>query len=504
MTIVHKIQSISLVLLAASALLMHGCSKKESPVTPEVMTTPNEFLFSSSGGTETLTVQTNISLELTSADESWCTITRMDNTAGKDLKFQISVTANEAEAGRQTSIKLLGNQYARDLTIQQEGQTSAQNPDEAMAFAKTLGMGWNLGNQLDAHANGVANETIWENAATTQEAFNKIAEMGISSVRIPITWLGHIGAAPDYTLATAWLDRVAEVVGYAEVAGLNAIINIHHDGAESKHWLNIKEAATNAEVNQQIKAQLAAMWTQIAEKFKDKGHFLIFEALNEIHDGGWGWGANLTDNGKQYTVLNQWNQVFVDAVRATGGNNNDRYLGIPGYVTSPKLTINHLQLPADAANNRLLVSVHYYDPNEYAIEDQYSEWGHTAAADKKADSGDEAHVQEIFGQLKTKYINRGIPVYLGEMGSVHRSTERAEAFRKYYLEYICKAAKTYGLAPFYWDNGSPDAGRESFGIINHATGNFINNGQDIVELMVKAVTNEDPTYTLETVYDSAP
>src|SRR5690606_19390183 len=144
-----------------------------------------------------------------------------------------------------------------------------------------------------------------------------------------------------------------------------------------------------------------------------------------------------------------------------------------------------------------------YDPHEYAIEDQYSEWGHSAAADKKADAGDEAHVREIFSQLKTKYIDRGIPVYIGEMGSVHRSTERAEAFRKYYLEYICKAAKTYGLAPFYWDNGSPDTGKECFGIINHTTGNFINNGQDIVELMVKAITNEDPAYTLDSVFSSA-
>ncbi|MCA1744219.1 MAG: glycoside hydrolase family 5 protein [Bacteroidales bacterium] len=250
--------------------------------------------------------------------------------------------------------------------------------------------------------------------------------------------------------------------------------------------------------------QLEAMWTQIADKFKDKGQFLIFEAMNEIHDGGWGWGANLTDNGKQYAVLNEWNQVFVDAVRATGGHNNDRYLGIPGYVTSPELTINHMKLPSDGANNRLLVSVHYYDPHEYAIEDKYSEWGHTAATDQKANSGDEAHVRGIFGQLKTKYIDHGIPVYIGEMGSVHRSTDHAEDFRKYYLEYICKAARTYGLAPFYWDNGSPDAGKECFGIINHATGNYINNGQDIVELMVNAVTNEDPAYTLETVYDSAP
>lgn len=495
----------AITLIVTLGLIINACSDKgETTLIPEVTLSKTTFTFTHNGGTETLTINTNIPLQISSEDELWCTVAKIDNEASNELKYLINTTPNNITEPRQTKISLLGTQYVSSLAINQEGQPASQDPEEAMNVAKNLGMGWNLGNQLDANSNGVANETIWGNSVSTQEAFNKIAAAGITSVRIPVTWLGHIGPAPDYTITTEWLNRVTEVVGYAETAGLNAIINIHHDGSESKYWLNIKDAATNEDVNKQGKAQLTAVWTQIAQKFKDKGSFLIFEAMNEIHDGKWGWGANLTDNGKQYAVLNQWNQVFVDAVRATGGNNCDRYLGIPGYCTNPELTINHLILPSDPASNRLLVSVHYYDPNRYTLEDEFSEWGHTANSDKKADYGDEAYVKEVFGKLKTKFINQGVPVYLGEIGCVHRSTEHAEAFRKYYLEYICKAARTYGLAPFFWDNGSTGAGRECSGIINHATGNFINNGQDIVELMVKAVTNEDPTYTLDTVYESAP
>lgn len=76
-------------------------------------------------------------------------------------------------------------------------------------------------------------------------------------------------------------------------------------------------------------------------------------------------------------------QVFVDAVRATGGNNATRYLGISGYCTSPNLTIKHLQLPTDPAQDRLLISVHYYDPATFALEDKFAEWGHTGAPSKK-------------------------------------------------------------------------------------------------------------------------
>lgn len=371
--------------------------------------------------------------------------------------------------------------------------------------AAALGMGWNLGNQLDAFANEVSSETAWGNQPATQATFNRLREAGFASVRIPVTWLGHMGDAPDYTIDQSWLNRVAEMVGYAEQAGLKAIINIHHDGADSAHWLDIKNAALDDTKNAAVKAQLRAVWTQIAVKFKEKGSFLIFEGVNEIHDGGWGWGANRSDGGKQYRTLNEWNQTFVDAVRATGGENATRYLGIASYCTNPDYAVDgSLVMPRDSAKNRLLVSVHYYSPYTFALECQHTEWGHTAAADKKAEGNDEAYVQQIFGNLKRKFVDQGIPVYIGEMGATHRSNEREEAFRKYYLEYVCKAAREYGLSPFYWDNGYAGAGRECSGLLNHATGAWQNNGEEIASLMIRAVTNNDASYTLESVYNNAP
>jgi endoglucanase len=513
MNILKKnIRIIGVALMAASSFSLNACSDEEAKTSPEVSLSATEFSFPHDGGSETLTIETNISLDATCSEVDWCTVAPAESGTDEAMQYVITTTANTAQESRWTNITVSGADYVRDIKISQDGtnqntvdeEESAVEETEPLPIIKTLGLGWNMGNQLDAHNNGVSNETIWGNSKTTQEAFNKIAAAGIESVRIPVTWLGHIGDAPDYTIEEAWLNRVAEVVGYAENAGLNAIINIHHDGGDSHYWLNIKDAAKDETVNNQVKAQLSAMWTQIAEKFKDKGHFLLFESMNEIHDGDWGWGENLTDEGKQYAVLNEWNQVFVDAVRATGGNNSDRYLGVPGYCTNPELTIDHFKMPDDEVSDRLLVSVHYYDPYEYTLNDEYSEWGHTAANDKKADYGDETHMKEVFGKLKSKFTDNGIPVYLGEVGNVHRDTDRAEEFRKYYLEYLCKAAKTYGMAPFFWDNGATGAGRECSGIINHGTGEYINNGKEIVDVMVEAITNDDASYTLKTVYDSAP
>lgn len=375
----------------------------------------------------------------------------------------------------------------------------------AWQVAEKLGLGWNLGNQMDAHVNGVSSETGWGNPAATQATFDKVKSAGFSSVRIPVTWLGHIGPAPDYAIDPEWLDRVAELVGYAGNAGLNVIINMHHDGADSEHWLNIREAALDPEKDRQINEQISAMWTQIAGKFIDKGDFLIFEAFNEIHDGGWGWGANRTDGGKQYACLNEWNRTFVKAVRSAGGANKDRYLAVPGYCTNPDLTMEYLELPEDVVEDRLMVSVHYYDPNEYTLTAKYPEWGHTAQAGKCAGSDEEEHVKDVFSALHEKFISKGIPVYIGETGCVNRATELEQAFQRYWFEYVLKAAKTYGMSAFVWDNGAKGTGNEQHGFIDHATGEYCSEPARLaVETMVRAMNDGDGSYTLETVYDNAP
>ena len=334
----------------------------------------------------------------------------------------------------------------------------------AVEMAQQLGMGWNLGNQMDAQKDGVASETAWGNPVVTQALFDKLANAGIKTVRIPVTWLGHIGDAPGYTINKAWLDRVEQLVGYAEKAGLNAIINIHHDGADSRHWLDIKGAAENPEIN----------------------------AVSICSDGG-----------KQYRTLNEWNQAFVDTVRATGGNNADRYLAVPSYCTNPDNAVDgSFKLPQDSADNRLIVAVHYYAPVDYSLNDKFKEWGHTGT---DVDTwGDETSLLETFGKLKSMYVDKGIPVYIGEMGCVRRDNERAEKFRRYYLEYVCKAARDHNLAPIYWDNGYGGTGREQSGLFDRTTGEYLNNGGDIMSTMVKAVTTDDPDYTLQSVYDNAP
>lgn len=369
----------------------------------------------------------------------------------------------------------------------------------------SLGVGWNLGNQMDAYSNGVSSETAWGNPKATQALFDTLKSRGFSTVRIPVTWLGHIGDAPDYKIDVAWLNRIKELVDMAEVAGLNVIINIHHDGGESKYWLDIKNAALNPEKNEEIKKEIVAVWRQIAESMKDKGNFLMFEAFNEIHDGAWGWGDNRKDGGKQYECLNQWNQIFVDVVRNTGGNNSTRWLSVPSYVTDIDLATNgSMVLPKDEVG-RIMVAVHFYDPNDFALNSEATDWGHTGDESKKGyQVQDEDYMKAQFKMLKNYWIDKGTPVYIGETGPPNQATERGKKFRNYYLEYLYRAAREAGLAAIYWDNGALGSGPDKFGLFDHGDGKVINNSDEAIDAILRGGTCRQEGYDLNLIYENAP
>lgn len=487
-----------------------ACSEKKSELVTDSKATvdPSVMTFSSSDiNAQTLRVIGNIDFTLRS-DADWCRFQFIKNESDFNKTYSVTCAENTQTESRSTKIHVLGADKSEMavVTINQEGtkisDPSQDNYPSDLTQEKifdAMGLGWNLGNQMDAHANGVANETCWGNPKVDRSIFDALKRAGFKSVRIPITWMGHIGNAPEYKIQDEWLERVAQLVDYAEQAGLVAILNIHHDGANSENWLDIKNAAVDADANKKIEAELAALWSQIAKRFADKGEFLIFESMNEIHDGGWGWGANRTDGGKQYKTFNHWQQVFVDAVRNAGGKNETRWLGIPTYCTNIDLS-KELVLPKDPSN-KLMVAVHCYEPYEYTLNATYSEWGHTGAANAKP-TNDEGSLRYELDAVINYWVSKGIPAYIGEFGCVRRDNDRAESFRKYYLKYYAKASSERKLPILYWDNGASGTGTEQSGLFNRVTGEFINDSEDIVNAMVECYYNQG--ITLDQVFNSAP
>lgn len=461
------------------------------------------------GGSHEVTITAPARPQIVIPSEAKGWLSMQDGTY-KDYKITVTLklSANDTYAirGADVTVKATG---AADVTLKvtQAGKEVITDPtlpnNAAVARTRELGLGWNMGNHFDAYANGVASETAWQGKSATEATFTGLKAKGFTSVRIPATWMGHIGEGPDYTLDEQWLDRIYEVVGFAENAGLNVILNTHHDEDHGEndghHWQNLKGAVDNDAVNKQVKEEIAAVWRQIATKFKDKGNFLMFESFNElIYGNQWSSSSNTE---KKCSVINQWNQVFVDAVRATGGNNATRWLGVPGYAASPNY-LQYVTVPDDPAG-KIMLAFHCYDPYDYTIgEKQLPDWGHTG---KNFPRGEE-DIKELLNRIYTDYVAKDIPIYMGEFGCSMRNKADAKAwaYYLYYLEYFVKCARTFGISGFLWDNGAEGYGQERHGYIDHGSGAFTAQGEAPVNAMIKAWNSTAASYTLQSVYDSAP
>ena len=371
--------------------------------------------------------------------------------------------------------------------------------NETTALMQKLGWGWNLGNHFETSGDAISEGWgYWDGVeAISAELFNNIAAAGAKTVRIPVTWDVHMEA--DGTIKADFLNEVAGAVDKALAAGLYVIINSHHDSYET----NLGNAANNPEIAAADQALIVSIWTQVATKFKDYGEKLIFETVNEVHAGD-NWSVG-TDG--EFALLNQFNQAAVDAIRATGGNNATRWIGVAGYAANISLTANHFELPNDPAN-RLMVSAHFYDPSNFTLTPEssygYTEWGHTAASGKSSGDNEEYYVEDALKTLQQKYIANNIPVYIGEYGCVIQTSERSNLFRNYYLEYVCRTAYLCNLPVMMWDNNSIGGGNEKHGVFSHSDGSYINGQEQMVKTMIKAATSDDKSYTLESIYNNAP
>lgn len=359
-------------------------------------------------------------------------------------------------------------------------------------ITEAMGLGWNLGNQLEASSGGLPSETCWGNPEITKELIDTIKAQGFKTVRIPVSYLDMIGDGPDYKIDTDWLDRVQEVVDYVVNNDMFAIVNMHGDGyyTVDHSWLLCAE---DDDKQTEIKDKYGKVWTQIADRFKDYDQHLIFESMNEEFNNDYG-----KPDEKAYDNINAYNQIFVDSVRATGSNNEKRWLLLPGWNTNIEYTAGddyNFKIPTDkgckADGKRIMISVHYYDPFNFTIDENKTaktQWGKYAV--KNYDNwGQEDYVDSQMALLNEKFVSQGYPVAIGEFGAQDKTEKFADynEFRRYWSEYLIKAAKKNGVVCVYWDNGYN--GNKGFGIINRF--DYTITQPDLIAGMMRAINSTD-------------
>jgi endoglucanase len=316
--------------------------------------------------------------------------------------------------------------------------------------AQLMGNGINLGNTMEAYGRSTLGtdaevtdyETCWGQPVTTQESISGMKAAGFDTIRIPVAWTNMMNFEEgDYTIAEAYLDRVEEIVNYARNEDMYVIINDHWDGGWWGMFGSVSEETREAAME-----LYTSMWKQIAERFKDYSDYVIFESANEelgyrLNDTDIAEDSGTLSDEECYEVANEINQAFVDTVRATGGNNEQRFLLIAGFGTDIANTVKQaFVMPEDSAENKLLISVHYYDPSGYCINSSISSWG------TKDDYDD---MNRMLAKMQ-KFSTQGIGVIIGEYGVLMEDGNRKDGMAEYVAN-LLDNCDLYGYCPVLWD-----------------------------------------------------
>ena len=263
----------------------------------------------------------------------------------------------------------------------------------------------------------------------------------------------------DFEISDAWLSRVQEVVDWALEEGMYVILNTHHDVGEAYYYPDEAHRETSLHY-------VECVWRQIAARFRDYDEHLIFESLNEPRLAGtayeWNFRKNMPECVRAAEIINEMNQKFVDVVRASGGQNESRYLMVPGYDASPENAVNGVYaLPEDPADNRIIVSVHAYTPYSFALDLKGTDnFGITSASQ----TGD---IDRFLTLVYNEYVSKGVPVVIGEFGALRKGDNLQE--RVDFAAYYAAAASARNIPCIWWDNHAFTGDGELFGLIERRT-----------------------------------
>jgi len=438
-----------------------GCKKTSAP--PQLSLSQYSVAFDAAGGTATVVIHSNGKWAINNFTGSWLKVDKSQGAGGTD-SIVLTAPANSGGSNLSGSFAVYSDGLSSLVTITQTyaifpSYNTSPLPPDASGMSSTAAeltgkmvIGWNIGNTMEAPGG----ETGWGNPVVTQSLIDLVKQSGFNAIRIPCNWNTHANQATA-AIDTAWLSRVKQVVQYCINDGMYVMLNIHYDSG----WLDC--TATGLKLDT-VRAKQKALWEQIATTMRGFDEHLLFASANE---------PNATDL-PTATVLEGYHQIFINAVRSTGGKNAYRSLIIESPSTSVDMADYFLTLPGmpvDKVPNKLIVEVHYYAPSQFCILSSDASWGkewcfwganYHSKDDtiRNATGMEETYVDSEMSWLKAKFVSNNIPVLIGEFDAPrHNATLTGRPqdsilslnSRAHFFRYLTQSARSNGIPAFFWD-----------------------------------------------------
>lgn len=441
--------------------------KKTKGDSPQISVSNITDTIPESGGTKSLSFTCNGDWSIDTTGIGWLNLNLVSGSSG-DATIDLTAPANNTGISRTVIVELnAANGQERRITvlqapvIYQSYNTSPTAPDEtgmgstAMQINSRIKMGMNIWNTMESPGG----ETGWGNPAITQSLIDTLKKAGFNAIRLPCGYWGQ-GHVDKTTckIDDAWLNRIKEVIQYCVNDDMYVLVNDHHDG-----FMDCR--ATGAKLDT-IKAIQKAIWEQVATVLRDFDEHVMFASSNEPD----------ADDLTSATNLHDFHQIFINAVRSTGGKNAYRTLVLQAPNTSLDL-MNYFApgaipgLPQDPVPNKLILEFHWYTPANFCILGEDASWGKEwrywganlkSLTDPEHNSDpdyEEAYMERNMQWAKKSFVDKDIPVLIGEFGveyhandlvGQHADSILSRTSTAHFFGHMVRSARANGLSAFLW------------------------------------------------------
>lgn len=291
-----------------------------------------------------------------------------------------------------------------------------------------MNRGINIGNALES-----PKDFPWD-VTLQNKFFEDIKNAGFDTVRIPVRLSDYVEDNSNYKIDEEFFTKLDGHINYALDTGLVVILDLHH-------FEEIMDDPTNNE------EKFLKIWEQVSERYKDYPKELTFELLNEPT-------KNLNPQ-----LLNEYFEKALKIIRKT---NLNRTVIIGPYNYYQIDYLEKLQIPDDP---NIMVSFHYYEPNDFAFQGNIYHEGYEDLKDITWTKTSEQiqYIQERFDKVKKWAEENDVRVLLGEFGITKEAPRES---RKLWIEAVRKEAEKRNFTWAYWELAS------GFGIYDAKTGSW--------------------------------
>ncbi|MBQ4496790.1 MAG: glycoside hydrolase family 5 protein [Spirochaetaceae bacterium] len=167
--------------------------------------------------------------------------------------------------------------------------------------------------------------------------FENIKSLGVEVIRLPVWFEIWNDGAPGYKVSDECWQLLDNAVDWCEELGMSIIIDFHND------------CNGTSKTDPKIEQVLLKVWPQVAERYKNRGEFILYEIMNEPH----------FSSGNIDSDIKKWGKIQGNVLKAIREIDQKHYIVVGGGDWN---SIGSMMKLPDYKDEKLVYNFHDYSP----------------------------------------------------------------------------------------------------------------------------------------------